>query len=83
MMDNGDSPRLRPIYSPPRPSHMMLLLNPQLPQVNARVLASYPVIDQPDIHILEDISVLEISSTILTRFMKAEIDALDTYQVPS
>lgn len=62
---------------------MMLPLNPQLPQVNARMLTSYPVINQPDIYTLEDISILEISPTILPRSMKAEIDALDTYQVPS
>lgn len=42
-----------------------LPLNPQLPSLEARVVASFPVVENPDIHTVEDISVLEISHALL------------------
>lgn len=42
-----------------------LPLNPQWPQVEAQVVASFPVVENPDIQSLEDVSILEINPTLL------------------
>lgn len=42
-----------------------LPLNPQWPQLEAQVVASFPIVENPDIQSLEDVSILEIKLNLL------------------